>query len=223
MAICDSNYCFSMVDIGGFGKDNDASIFGQSDIALAFDDGELHVPADELISGHLLPHVIISDEIFPLKPWLMKPYPDRNLDENKRIYNYRLSRARRTIENAFGILSAKWHIFRRPIQASVETVEGIVKACICLHNYLKQTDNAGCVPAGFIDSEDSTGNIVDGSWRSVVQNEGSAFQPIDRMGSNNFKKESKEIRDKFMNYFNSSEGSVPWQLKHVRSTGKKME
>ena len=61
-----------MVDIGGFGKDNGASIFGQSDIALAFDNGELHVPADELNSGHLLPHVIISDEIFPLTPWLMK-------------------------------------------------------------------------------------------------------------------------------------------------------
>ena len=102
-------------------------------------------------------------------------------------------------------------------------MEGIVKECICLHNYLKQTDNAGYVPAGFIHSEDSTGNIVDGSWRSVVQNEGSAFQPIDRMGSNNFKKESKEIREKFMNYFNSSEGSVPWKLNHVRSTGNKLE
>lgn len=94
MAICDSNYCFSMVDIGGFGKDNDADIFGLSDIALAFDNKELDIPEDKYISGHLLPNVIISDEIFSLNPWLMKPYPDRNLAENQRIYNYRLSRAR---------------------------------------------------------------------------------------------------------------------------------
>ena len=57
-----------------------------------------------------VPFVIVGDDIFPLKPWLMKPYPGKNLDQYQRIYNYRLSRVRRTIENAFGILVAKWRI-----------------------------------------------------------------------------------------------------------------
>ena len=143
MGICDSAYCFSLVDIGSYGKDNDASIFSQSDINMAFESNTLCVPNTACVDGHALPYVLVSDEIFQLKLWLMKPYPGRDLNESKWIYNYRLSRARQTIENTFGILSAKWRFFRRPIQASVETTELIVRACICLHNYFKQTEMQG--------------------------------------------------------------------------------
>jgi hypothetical protein len=51
-----------------------------------------------------LPFVTVSDEILPLKRYLLRPYPGvstRN-DESKKIYNYKLSRARRVVENAFG-------------------------------------------------------------------------------------------------------------------------
>ena len=78
----------------------------------------------------------------PLKPWLMKPYTGRDLDEPKRIFNYRLFRAKRTIDNSFGILSARWRIFRRPTHAIVKSTEAIVRATVCLHNYMQVTDNA---------------------------------------------------------------------------------
>ena len=90
----------------------------------------------------------------------MKPYPGKNLNQCQRIYNYRLSRARRTTENAFGILVAKWRIFRRAIRANVTLVEKIVQATICLHNYLCLTENASYTLAGFVDCEDSSGNII---------------------------------------------------------------
>ena len=92
----------------------------------------------------------------------MKPFPGKGLAEHQQVYNYRLSRARRTIENAFGILSAKLRIFRKPIKANVDSVDKLTKATVCLHNYLRLTENATYTPAGFIDSEDSTGNILPG-------------------------------------------------------------
>ena len=76
------------------------------------------------------------------------------------MFNYTLSRARRTLENSFGILAARWRIFRRPTKASTETVDNIIKAGIGLHNYLRLTENARYTPMGFIDSGDSSGNIV---------------------------------------------------------------
>lgn len=143
-AIYDAKYRFVLVDVGSYGRENDAAILSESAFGKRFEGGPsgFNIPQARRAGSFMLPHVLVGDEIFPLKPWLMKPYPGRNLDEQQRIFNYRLSRARRTIENTFGILSAMWRIFRVPIRASVETVEGATKAAICLHNYLQLTDNA---------------------------------------------------------------------------------
>ena len=70
------------------------------------------------------------------------------MDEAQQVYNYRLSQARRTVENAFGILTAKWRIFRRLIRAYVDVVDLIVKACVCPHYHFQLTENAKHIPAG---------------------------------------------------------------------------
>ena len=98
----------------------------------------------------------------------MKPYPGKNLMEEERIFDYRLSRSRRTIHNTLGILAAKFRIYRGPIKANISLCEKIVKATICLHNYLRLTENATYLQTGFVDSYDSSGNIKAGEWRSIV-------------------------------------------------------
>ena len=84
------------------------------------------------------------------------------------IFNYRLSRARRIIENTFGILAARFRIFRRPILSCLETVENIIKACVALHNYLMANKKFGetnsYCPNGFI-NQDVQRN---GEWREIV-------------------------------------------------------
>ena len=140
MAICDAQYCFTIVDIGNFGRDNDAQIFNGSEMCRAFISGDMNIPSPTVVKGFNLPHVLVSDEIFGLKTWLMKPYPGKGLNEEKRIFNYRLSRAHRTIENSFGIFAARWRIFRQPTKANPATVDSIIKACIGLHNLQTMQD-----------------------------------------------------------------------------------
>ena len=56
------------------------------------------------------------------------------------------------------------------IKGKVDLVKLIVAATVSLHNYLRLTDNANYIPAGFLHSEDIRGNIVPGDWRHEVSN-----------------------------------------------------
>ena len=222
LAICDANYCFSFVDIGAYGGSNDASVLASSLYGSAFDTipSTLNLPVPAKCGSKMLPYVLLGDDIFPLKPWLMKPYPGKHLDEAQRVYNYRLSRARRTVENAFGILNAKWRILRRAIKANVDLVDKIAKACVCLHNYLQLTDNARYIPAGFVDSEDSSGNIIPGNWGNATEAD-EGLRNLHRISGNRYTYKAGSSRSDFKDYLNN-EGQVPWQWDHVRSCGQKL-
>ena len=177
MAVCDARYNFVLFDVGQYGSGNDSGVLKEAKFGKVFDEHLFNYPDPEKIPGCPLelPFFLVGDDIFPLKDWLMRPFPGKGLDESQHVYNYRLSRARRVIENTFGILVARWRIFRGFIRAKPNNVENYVMAAICLHNYLRQTDNAGYCPTGFVDSEDSTGQIKPGEWRSILS--GDAFTP----------------------------------------------
>ena len=64
-----------------------------------------------------LPYYLLGDEVFPLKPWLMRPFPGKNMTEEKQVCNYGQSRGLRAIENTFGILVIRWRIFLTPTRA----------------------------------------------------------------------------------------------------------
>ena len=92
LAICDAKYCFTLVDIGSLGRDNDAAILSESVFGKTFASGPeaFDVREPRTVENYNLPYVLVGDEMFPLKPWLMKPFPGRGLDDFQRIYNYRL-------------------------------------------------------------------------------------------------------------------------------------
>ena len=166
-----------------------------------------------------LPYFLVGDEIFPLKTCLLRPYPGSTLTEKKSVYNYRHSRARRVIENSFGILVSQWRIFNTPIHAKLKNVEKVVLAAMALHNYLRQTDNASYCLQGYIDSDRAMGDIVPEHLRNEVSastNDGIANVPGLR-GSRR-SEDALLMRNSLMEYTNSDLGSLSWQLDYVRRT-----
>jgi len=221
LAICDANYCFTLLDIGQFGSNNDSGVLANSAMGKKFKEKKMRLPKARNVPGcpyEPLPYYLVGDEIFPLKTWLMKPFPGK-LTEEQSIYNYRQSRARRVIENTFGILRARWRLFSRPIRATVENVERYVWAAVCLHNYLRLTENASYTPAGFVDSVNSSGDIKEGDWRKICAYDTLGLQNIKKIRGSRQSVSAIEMRNGLKDYVNSEEGSVEWQYRHVRSTG----
>ncbi|CAG7820478.1 unnamed protein product [Allacma fusca] len=91
--------------------------------------GKLNLPEPKQLPSSFLefPFVFGADDAFRMMEFIMKPFPGNSLQSECRIFNYRLSRARRTIENAFGILAARFRIFRAPIIGKPENVDFILR------------------------------------------------------------------------------------------------
>lgn len=58
------------------------------------------------------------------------------MTNKRRIFNYRLPRARKSAECAFGTLTAKFKIFEGPMCCKEETVNSVIKASVVLHNLI---------------------------------------------------------------------------------------
>ena len=219
LAVCDARYCFSFVDVGEYGSNNDSGVLKNSNMGKMFDRNQMGVPDSELIEGtnYELPYFLVGDEIFPLQNWLMRPYSGKALiNDQRKIFNYRLSRARRIIENSFGILVSRWRVFQTPINATPEKVEKIILAAVALHNYLRQTDNANYTPVGFVDSENDSGEITEGQWRSKI--DGNNLKLVNRVRNSRYTNTALQTREE-LSKFLTNEGSVSWQLKYIKRKG----
>ena len=129
--IADANYKFITIDVGAYGKQSDGGIFSLSNVYKCLETNTFNMPNIECIPSTdiSVPFVLLGDDAYPLKPYLLKPYSRQNLTEEERIFNYRLSRARRCIECAFGMLVAKWRCLKTELQINPENVDIVVK-CI---------------------------------------------------------------------------------------------
>ena len=139
------------------------------------------------------------------------------LIEEQRVFAYRLSRKRCTIENDFGILKARWHIFQKPVRRNLENTERYALDCLSLHNYLRLANNAMDCPDGFSDNYSLSGNRKDGEWRSEVNGVGdnsaitTQLRHVRRSGC---KENAVALQNAFTSYFRD----VPWQWDYVRRT-----
>lgn len=150
MAVVNANYEFLLRDVGTNGRISDGGVISNTQFYEKLVSNELNLPpaANVLVDDGeslLLPYVFVADEAFAMRTDLLKPYNQRELDYEKRIFNYRLSRARRVVENAFGILAKRFQIFSRPISLKLHYTKVVVLACCALHNFLRtRSPNYNC-------------------------------------------------------------------------------
>ena len=206
LALVDADYKFLYVNVGAAGRAGDAGVYNESSLQKAVVKNTLNLPLPVQIRGipSKINYHIISDDAFALNKTMMKPYPHRNLDKEKRIFNYRLSRARHVVENAFGILASRWRVFLTTIKLCPDKVTYLILAASCLHNYMVEKNKSSY--AVVADVEDADHVVTPGQWRTDACLTSMNQFSTDRNPSNN----AKMQRELLTAYFNSH-GAVPWQ------------
>uniref|UniRef100_A0A0P4WL05 DDE Tnp4 domain-containing protein n=2 Tax=Scylla TaxID=6760 RepID=A0A0P4WL05_SCYOL len=197
LALVDAHYNFITIDVGAYGKSSDGGIFANSGLGKTLQQGTLSVPGNATLPGTnstKAPYVMVGDEAFPLKTYLMRPYPGQDLDNSKRVFNYRLSRARRVVENTFGILSQKFRICNRRIQAKPENVDHMILAICVLHNFIRKYD------------VETRPHVVNATVPKTAE---ARLENLPLQGGN-ATRDALAVRELYKDYFNSEAGSVPW-------------
>lgn len=119
LAIVDHEYCFKYVDIGAYERNSDGGVFQASSLYPVLE------------NGTLLPE---GGFAFPLKTYLLKRYPNE-ITTDEKTYNYRISRARRIVENGFGNLTSRFRVLGKPIQLHEKTTVKFIRTTCVLHNW----------------------------------------------------------------------------------------
>lgn len=207
MAICDADYKFIFAAVGAEGSMSDRAIFSQMRLKEDMDNDNLNFPPSEPLRGDNMqvPYFFIGDDAFPLTVHMQKPYKGRHLEHDQDVFNYRQCRARRVVENSFGILACRWGVLLTTIAMNPESVRNIVQACICLHNLMRirypalQNDDLNQFAPG-----DRTGR---GEWRDARV----MHDITQREAGDAAQRQGKMLRNYLKAYFMTEAGRVDWQ------------
>lgn len=148
-AMVDNNFLLWDCHVGWPGSCGDSTVWG----SRPFNQGPLGLlEGDPAITrgGFLLPHhFLMGDGGYTVSTSVMTPFSKKKCaDSLERAYfNYQQSKARRCVEQTFGIMKKMWIVMTVPTESSKESKVRDVWACCILHNmYLRYTQRV-CVLA----------------------------------------------------------------------------
>ena len=217
LAVVDADYKFIYIDVGCNGRISDGGVFKNSSLYRALEEGTLNIPSECKLSGTdiSVPYALVADDAFPLKKYILKPYSQRNLTKTKQIFNYRLSRARRVVENAFGILANRFCIFMHPISIASCRIETIVMATVTLHNFLRKRLGTSMPSLPTNNCHNNNQAIGETEFGEIRIRSTSALVPMEQERHGKATDVAKHARDTIADYFCSKEGEVLWQWKMI--------
>ncbi|XP_050313273.1 uncharacterized protein LOC126748227 [Anthonomus grandis grandis] len=140
LAVVDADGLIISVDVGEYGRNSDGRALKESKFGKCLVRGELNIPDPTPLPGEDVnigfPYYFVGDEAFPLRSDLMKPFARNQLTNERRMYNYRISRGRKSVECCFGMLSTKFGILQTPICMKTKRIDIIILAICALHNFI---------------------------------------------------------------------------------------
>ena len=222
LAAVDATYKFLWVDVGRSGGSSDGGLFRSTALGQKVLDATINLPADDRIKGSnspiAQPYVMVGDEAFPLAKHIMRPFSGRTktkLSARKLVFNYRLSRARRLVESAFGILASRNRVFKSTSCMNPANYTKVILAAVVLHNYLcahvvsrvrAKAERRKLDEIEDKDTPDATKPTVLRSWTKVGYHAN---------------QHAVQIRNEFCRYF-YREGQIKWQWKIPALRNKKI-
>jgi hypothetical protein len=137
----------------------------------------------------------VADEVFPLSRHMIQPFPETTLTKERQVFNYRLSRARKSVECAFGMLCSKFKVLDTTTNCNLETVDNIIK-CVCiLHNFVRMKEGKLSEPLTIENNCDADGIRVSNCFQQTHSG-----QPTDE--------------GVLVSYFFKSGVALPWESKY---------
>ena len=86
MAIAGPEYECLYADVGSNGRVNDSGVWNKSSLLQAMQNGSVKLPKDDALpNGVIVPYFFVGDDVFALKKFMMKPYPQQSLTADKRV------------------------------------------------------------------------------------------------------------------------------------------
>lgn len=202
MDVADADTSFTLIDIGDIGRNSDSSVFRHSSIGTQLKAGSLDVPTPTSLPGNTdqdpFPYYCVCDEAFPLLHDLLRPFPKKVLDDAKIIFNFRLSKGRKSVACAFGMLASEFRVFEVPMACKKQCVIAVAKAACVLHNFIRIREGKFQRPSNFA-----------ASFVIPTMPDGSTIQEIPTQA------QAVRLRNRLGNYFIKPEGAIPIQRQYL--------
>lgn len=197
-AVVDSQGRFLNVHAGWPGSVHDSRIFNLSPLRKAIREGAIMQRPIANVQGHQVKPWLVGDAGYSLQPWMITPILGHHLDAKSESFNFYQSSTRIIVEQAFGILKARWRWLagKMVITDATRLSDVIVVACI-LHNLMMRLND-----------------LFDNEWAGGVDLnlQPSALSRAEAEASG----DGKEVRAILLEHAWAANGSVHRRQAHVR-------
>ncbi|KAL3643095.1 hypothetical protein CASFOL_013910 [Castilleja foliolosa] len=146
-ALVDSEGRFLDVSAGWPGSNKPQHVLKMSKLFSGIEDSKeyLNGPSFELNYGNSIPQYILGDSCYPLLPWLLTPFneKDRELSSSEMAFNGVHRRGVELVGTAFAKVKKRWKLVGKKWNVQcIEAFPFVIVACCLLHNFLIKCSEA---------------------------------------------------------------------------------